>query len=288
MKSERQYKRRVSASVLGTVAVLVALASSGCRGVSVESAPFAARSTPSDSKALTHTFFAMITSTVPSPTASLTMTPSLTPTASLTATPSHTPTASTTFTPSLTPTPVILRGEVNVERLSCRYGPGPMYLYLYALREGAVQEVIGRTDTGAWVLTRARGSRTVCWVNAKYLTLNGDVMLLPVMYPDGYRLPVSPYYSPPYNVRATRHGNTVTITWNAEPLKAGDEEHPDSPRFVVETWVCRDGRVVFTPLAAYDTIVTVTDEPGCAKPSRGRVFLAEKHGYAGPAEIPWP
>jgi len=183
---------------------------------------------------------------------------------------------------------VILRGVVNVAKLSCRYGPGPMYLYLYGLVEGAIQEVIGRTDTGAWVLTRAKGSRTVCWVNAKYLTLSGDVMLLEVVYPDKYRLPVSPYYSPPYNVRATRDGNTVTITWNAEPLRAGDEESPTSPLFVVETWVCRDGQVVFTPIAAYQTVVTVIDEPGCAQPSHGRVFLAEKHGYAGPTEIPWP
>lgn len=259
---------------IATSAILVAFLFAGCTGVSLENTPTAERIPASATR--TRPFTPTPSPTFPSPTISSTATPSLTLT------------ASATFTPSQTPTPVILRGEVTVERLSCRYGPGPMYLYLYALVEGAVQEVIGRTDTGAWVLTRARGGQIVCWVNVKYLTLNGDVMLLPVVYPDGYRLPVSPYYSPPYNVQATRSGNTVTITWEAQPLKAGDEEHPDSPRFVVETWVCRDGRVVFTPLAAYDTIITVTDEPGCTEPSRGRVFLAEKHGYAGPAEIPWP
>ncbi len=224
------------------------------------------------------------------PEASLSPTPSpvATPTPTATATATLSPTPSFTVTPSPAPTAVILRGTVTVARLSCRYGPGAMYLYLYALRAGAVQEVIGRTDTGNWVLTRAKGSQTVCWVNARYLTLNGDVMMLEVVYPDKYQLPVSPYYAPPYHVRATRAGDTVTITWDAQPLRAGDEEDPQSPRFVVETWVCRDGRILFTPLAAYYPVVSVIDEPGCAEPSHGRVFLAEKHGYAGPAEIPWP
>ncbi len=272
--------------------LLVFLGAMGCAGLapdflSEEDSP-ALPDTVSSLSAVTPTWTDTATPTRPSPTTSHTPTASLTRTATLTLTPSLTPTASLTLTPSATATPVILRGTVNVEKLSCRYGPGPMYLYLYGLVQGAVQEVIGRTDTGAWVLTRAKGSRTVCWVNAKYLTFNGDVMMLDVVYPDGYTLPVSPYYSPPYNVRATRSGSTVTITWNAEPLRPGDEEHPNSPLFVVETWVCRDGQVVFTPIAAYQTIVTVTDEPGCAQPSHGRVFLAEKHGYAGPTEIPWP
>jgi hypothetical protein len=32
----------------------------------------------------------------------------------------------------------------------------------------------------------------------------------------------------------------------------------------------------------------VIDEAGCRLPSHGHIFLAEKHGYVGPVEIPWP
>ena len=204
------------------------------------------------------------------------------------------PTLTTAPMPNDTPTPhyivdyTILQGKVNVEKASCRYGPGPMYLYLYGLRQGAIQQVIGRTDTGSWVLTQARGDKTRCWVKADLLDLNGDVSVVEPVYPDKYTLPVSPYYVAPYTASATRTGDQVSITWTAQSLRAGDRESDTSPLFVVETWVCRAGQLVFTPLGTEVEIATVTDEPGCAEPSHGRVFLAEKHGYAGPTEIPWP
>ena len=228
---------------------------------------------------------------VPQPAASVPAAPAtatVTPPPSATPAPTFTPTATATFTPTIQPTYAILRGSVNVERLSCRYGPGGMYLYLYGLVETAVQEIIGRTDTGAWVLTRAPGDTTVCWVKSEYLDIRGDLMAVEMVYPGGYSLPVSPYYNPPYNVQAARSGDQVTISWNAEALRAGDEESPTSPLFVVETWVCRAGQVVFTPVGAWSESITVTDEPGCGQPSHGRVYLSEKHGYAGPSEIPWP
>lgn len=230
------------------------------------------------------------TATPPPPTRTPTSTPTptATPTATLTPTPTETPTSTPTLTPSPTPTYAILRGSVIVERAACRFGPGAMYLWYYGLLETAVQEIIGRTDTGKWVLTRAPGGTNACWVKADLLRINGDVMAVEVVYPDKFKLIVSPYYRPPWNVQATRRGDQVTITWDAEELRAGDRENPDSPLFVVETWVCRDGQVVFTPIGAWSNVATVTDEPGCAQPSHGRVYLAEKHGYAGPSEIPWP
>jgi hypothetical protein len=163
-----------------------------------------------------------------------------------------------------------------------------MYLFLYGLRQGATQDVVGRTDTGKWVLTQAHGDPTRCWVKTDLLDLNGDVLSVEMVYPDKYSLPVSPYYPPPYTASAARSGDQVTITWTAQSLRAGDRESDTSPLFVVETWVCVDGQLVFTPIAADVEIATVTDEPGCAEPSHGRVYLAEKHGYAGPTEIPWP
>jgi hypothetical protein len=181
-----------------------------------------------------------------------------------------------------------LRGTVNVEKVSCRYGPGAMYLYLYGMVQGANQEVIGRTDTGKWVLTRARGDKTVCWVKSEFLSLSGDVLSVEMVYPDKYKLPVSPYYGPPTGVNAQRKGNEVVISWTNNPPGPGDLESPNSPYYVIETWVCQAGQLVFTPIGAFTNLVNVTDEAGCTEPSHGRVYLAEKHGYAGPVEVPWP
>lgn len=207
----------------------------------------------------------------------------LTPTAS--PSPSDTPVP----VPSLTPTFAILRGVVNVEKVSCRYGPGGMYLYLYGMLKGATQDVIGRTDSGKWLLTRARGDDKACWVKAEFMDVQGDVMGVEMVYPEKYQLPQSNQgYRPPWDVAAVRHGNQVTISWKSEALRPGDEESPTSVLYVVETWICKDGQLWFTPVGAYTPQVTVQDEPGCSLPSHGRVFFSEKHGYAGPTEITWP
>ena len=228
---------------------------------------------------------------VPSSTPTAAPTPTGTPTPTATTAPSASPTATLTETPTPGPTPTyaILRGTINVEKASCRYGPGWMYLYLYGLVQGANQDVIGRTDTGSWLLTRSRGDNKSCWVKADLLKINGDVMSLELVYPDKYHLPPSNQgYRSPWNVAAVRHGDQVVISWDSEALRPGDEESKTSVLYVVETWVCKGGQLVFTPLGAYAPQAAVTDEPGCPEPSHGRVFFSEKHGYAGPSEIPWP
>lgn len=227
---------------------------------------------------------------LPTPIRTATLTPE--PTATPTETPasSETPSVTPTEEPTITssPTHAILRGIVIPDKVSCRYGPGAMYLYLYGMVKGARQEIVGRTDTGKWLLTRARGDKTVCWVKADLMAIQGDVMGVEMVYPDKYKLPVSPYYAPLTGVNAQRKGNEVVISWNAITLRAGDSESPNSPLYVAETWVCQNGQLVFTPIGAYTNIVNVADETGCVQPSHGRVYLAEKHGYAGPSEIPWP
>ena len=70
------------------------------------------------------------------PTAAPTSTETQTPTAAATSTETQTPTPAQSLTPSVTPTYAVLRGTVNVEKVSCRYGPGPDYLYMYGLRRG--------------------------------------------------------------------------------------------------------------------------------------------------------
>ncbi len=206
-----------------------------------------------------------------------------------TATSTLEPTSTETALPTITPTYAILRGTVNVERVSCRYGPGAMYLYLYGMIQGANQDVIGRTDTGNWVLTKARGDNKACWVKADFLTLSGDLMSLEVVYPDQYTLPQSNQnYLLPYDVAAIRTGDQVVITWKSEALRPGDQEDENMVIYIIETWTCADGQLTFKPIGTNLAQVTVTDQAGCSQPSHGRIYFQEKHGYIGPTEINWP
>lgn len=202
--------------------------------------------------------------------------PSVTSTVSSTVTPSPEPTI------TITPTYSILRGKVLVQS-NCRYGPGAMYLYKYGLYPETVLEIIGRTDAGNWVLIRAIGGTNPCWVKASLLDIRGDVLTVQPTY---IPLPQSPYYGSVTGVTARRDGYEVTISWNLFVSNLGDDH--SSPTQLVETWVCRDGQLVFTPIGTYDSIITVIDEPGCIEPSHGRVYGVEKHGYTFPVEIPWP
>lgn len=206
------------------------------------------------------------------------------------ATETTTPTLEPTFTETASPTPVptytILRGKVNVDKVSCRYGPGAMYLYLYGMVKGANQDVIGRNDNGTWALTMSRGDVIKCWVKTDLMDLNGDIMGVAPVHPDDYNLPKSPFYGPLTNVTAKRSGSDVTISWAPLVLRAGDDSL-QTP-YVLQVWVCRSGELIIESIGSYDTILTVVDEPGCSQPSHGRITAAEKHGYTKFVEIPWP
>lgn len=224
---------------------------------------------------------------VPGPTA--TDTPTQTATPSATPTPSETPAPTDTPTPEATPTYAILRGRVNVEKVSCRYGPGAMYLYLYGMNQGANQDVIGRNDNGTWALTKSRGDNKSCWVRTDLMDLNGDIMSVQPVHPDDYNLPKSPFYGPLSNVSARRNPNNaseVIVSWGPLILRAGDDSL-QTP-YVLQVWVCRGGEIVMESIGSYQTSVAVVDEGGCAEASRGRITAAEKHGYTKFVEIPWP
>jgi hypothetical protein len=146
-----------------------------------------------------------------------------------------------------------------------------------------VLEVIGRNDLGTWVVVRAIGGTNPCWVKASLLEIRGDVMSLAPTY---LPLPQSPYYGPPTGVSAVRNGTEVTISWNPVILRAGDDS--EQVPYLIEAWVCVQGKLVFTPVGSYATLVTVQDEPGCSEPSHGWLYAAEKHGYTSGVTIPWP
>jgi uncharacterized protein YraI len=198
------------------------------------------------------------------------------------------PTATPTSTTTVIPFVESLDASVTADLLSCRYGPGSEYLYLYGLKKGANIKLMGRTDGNNWVMVAGKNK---CWVNTKFLEIQGDPQTLQVMYPNGYKLPVSPYYSATSVlsvVRDVNNSSKVTVKWADIILRPGDEEDENMFIYIIEIWRCENGKVVFDPLASNYPEVTFVDETGCSVPSHGRVFFQEKHGFAGPADIPWP
>ncbi len=233
-------------------------------------------------------------SPTPSPLPAVTVSP-LPPTHTATPSPTDTPLPTSTPTPlpTSTPTPIptyaVLRGEVLADKLACRYGPGWPYLYKYGLVKGNRLEIIGRLDDAKWIYVQAIGGNNPCWVKAEFMDIHGDPMSLEPLYPDKVKLPLSPYYPPTTVLSVTRSADTVTVSWLDIPLRAGDEEDERMNHYIIEVWRCEAGQIVFEPLATNDLEISFRDESGCAEESHGRIFVQEKHGFAGPTEItPWP
>ncbi|MFZ6030859.1 MAG: hypothetical protein ACOYYS_24395 [Chloroflexota bacterium] len=226
--------------------------------------------------------------TLPPPTRTPAITPALTASPAATGTPTPTatltPTPTVAWTPTITPTYAILTGKVLL-RANCRYGPGAPFLYKYGLLEKTRMDVIGRNPSGSWLLIQARGGTNPCWIKASLMEVNGDVMAVEPVDPD-IILPWSPYYGALSGVSAVRKGNTVTVFWLPLNLRAGDDS--EQTPYLIEAWVCVDGKLEFTVVGSYTTAAEIIDEPGCTQPSHGRVYGAEKHGYTPWTEIPWP
>jgi hypothetical protein len=216
------------------------------------------------------------------------------PPPTLTFTPLPTDTPAPTETPTQTPVPTVesLRAAVTADKLSCRYGPGAEYLYLFAFNAAANIKLIGRTDANnwVWVANKDQNNRdNNCWVNAKFLEIQGDPQALPIVYP-GLKLPVSPYYPGPSWANAERKKTgEVVISWEPVPISPGKFEDENMNQYIIEVWRCEAGQIIFETLGTNFPFITVkVDEAGCSVPSHGRVFVQEKHGYGGPVEIPWP
>jgi hypothetical protein len=212
-----------------------------------------------------------------------------------------TPTATTTLTPAPTATPTLtvtptqvasLEGEVQADNLSCRYGPGAVYLYAWGLSKGAKVEVIGKAETtgGLWVYIKHQDNERPCWVNSKFVQISGDATALEQVYPEKAALILFHHdnFPPPANVDAGRTGEFVDVTWVGYELALGDRESKESPLYLVEFWTCQGGQIVFTAYGSFEENARIKDEPGCAEPSHGQVYIAHKDGYIGPVPIFWP
>jgi hypothetical protein len=184
------------------------------------------------------------------------------------------------------PTYTTLRGKVIIDQAVCHYGPGAPYLYKYGVYKDSNLEIIRRVEPGNYVEIRAIGGTNPCWLKVDYLDIKGDLSQVEPVSAADVKLPMSPYYGPPTGVAAVRAGDEVVVSWHPVVLRAGDDQ--GAAPYVVEVWVCQAGQIQFLPIGAYRTSAKVTDEAGCAEPSRGWVTAAEKHGYTRRVEIAWP
>jgi hypothetical protein len=126
-------------------------------------------------------------------------------------------------------------------------------------------------------------------VNLNQITLVGDAEKLKVLYPGEVGLPLSFLWPVPQNVYTARtaDGKQLAIYWDEYILPDGEIENPDSARYLLELWTCKNGVLTFESKFVWDNNIVITDESGCVEPSHGVIYLVEKHGYAGPVEIPW-
>lgn len=226
---------------------------------------------------------------------SITEEPALTETLNTTLTPTETLTPSPippteTPLPTATPTPVeSLKAKVSVEKIICRYGPGRNYLYLIAFNVNTPIRLLGRTEgKNDWVLVE-NGTQD-CWLDSTQVAIENGAAIdsLRIVYPGEYKIPVSPYYGPTTVLTAEREDDEVTVKWVEIIVSPGKYENEYMFPYIVEIWYCKEGEIYFDTLGSRIPQITFTDEAGCSEPSRGRVYIQEKHGYAGPAEIPWP
>jgi hypothetical protein len=222
----------------------------------------------------------------PTGTATATLPPASTNTSTLKPTNTPTPTVTNTLIVTPEPTYVLLRGEVNQKHVSCFYGPSKTYLYKYGLLKGNRLDIIGYIADTGYIEVQAIGGNNPCWMNMEWMDVQGDINLVQPIDPLEVKLPQSPYYGALTWVKASRSANDVTITWEELGMSPGDDSEQEP--YLVEAWVCRDGKLTFVPIGVYCTEATIVDEPGCSEPSFGRVYGVEKHGYTKPREIPWP
>ncbi len=127
-----------------------------------------------------------------------------------------------------------------------------------------------------------------CWVNSDFVEVQGDIHTLRSLYPDGYKIPVSPYYGPTTVTGATREGDKVIVSWGEVIVSPGKYEDENMFPYIVEVWRCENKEIIFDTLGSRVPFISFVDQAGCEIPSHGRVYVQEKHGYGGPAEIPWP
>jgi hypothetical protein len=217
-------------------------------------------------------------------TSTYTFTPTSTPTITPTFTPTFTPTATLTSTITFTPTFAFPKVTVNKALAACLFGPAKVYLWKFDLKQGDTGVVWGRAPVGDWLYVKMDRWYDGCWLSPYVVDVQGDVNTVTVAQ---VRLWITDaLYSAPKDVRSTRDGDQVTVTWDEVYMTRDDDRG-----YFLDVWVCQDGNYVWLPTALpdqYHTSISFTDQPGCSQPSGGKLYTVEKHGYTSPVDIPWP
>lgn len=212
----------------------------------------------------------------PSPSATQTPTASQTLTSTVTLTPTISPTA------TISPTPTFDFPDVTVlMQANCRYGPGTAYLYSHGLYAGDRAEVNGRNYSSTWLWIQPENLDRHCWVSASVVEVQGDIKSVAVVQS---RLPrATSLYGPPEDVKASRDGDRVLVTWN--PVWMTDDDYRG---YLIEATLCQNGNLVFVAVRTDVPRYEFTDEQSCLQSSGGKLYAVEKHGYIDPVQIPWP
>jgi len=220
----------------------------------------------------------------PSPSSSSTRTVTNSPT--ITRTSTLTNTATITLTSTISPTPTFDFPDVKVHtQAHCRYGPSTAYLHAADLYPGDTGTVRGRFPYSKWLHVKFDKLNYWCWVSPSVMDVTGDLATVRYIIPDLQSVG-SNMYGPPQNVRASRNGDQVTISWDQVSMTEDDDRG-----YFIEAWVCQNEAYLWWTVSfadQYTTSYTVTDQPGCSSPSSGELYTVEKHGYSVPANIPWP
>ncbi|HET9908969.1 MAG TPA: hypothetical protein VFQ23_20130 [Anaerolineales bacterium] len=252
----------------------------------------------------------------PSATSIVTSTLTEAPTATITLTSTPAPTDTPTVT--LTPTYAVLGKVVVNDVAACFHGPSNIYLNKGTRRiAGNTVDLLGRieTDRGIWVHNRFSLPRTdagdPCWMDARFLDITPEQLMsvkpIDPMNPDEYQLPTNDrnstlgYIQDPVVTDVLRRGDIVRVGWQFYDVGEGDypNHNENFYRYLIEAWLCRAGKIVFTPsgwgpyspevINGVTVFADLRDEPGCSEPSHARLYLAWAHGYIGPVEIrTWP
>lgn len=164
---------------------------------------------------------------------------------------------------------------------NCRYGPGTAYLYSHGLYEGDHAQVNGRNYSGTWLWIQPENLDRHCWVSASVVEVQGDIRTVAVVQS---RLPrANSLYGPPQNVKASRDGDRVLVTW--DPVWMTDDDYRG---YLIEATVCENGHLVFLAVHTDAPGYEFTDQQNCSEASGGNLYAVEKHGYIDPVQIPWP
>ncbi|MDO9088132.1 MAG: fibronectin type III domain-containing protein [Anaerolineaceae bacterium] len=233
-------------------------------------------------------YFSATPSTTSTSTASSTPSPTstLTATATITRTPTTTYTPTITLTPTVILTPTFVFPDVKVHtQAHCRYGPSSAYLHAADLYPGDTGTVRGRYVNSAWLHIKFDKLNYWCWVSPSVMDVSCDLNTVRYITPNLQSVG-SNMYGPPQNVRASRNGDQVTISWDQMSMTEDDDRG-----YFIEAWVCQNGAYLWWTVSfpnQYTTSYTVTDGEGCANPSSGEIYTVEKHGYSLPVRILWP